>query len=254
MSRLGVSNRPVVVGALLGLVMAAPPVFAQTDIRLTVPTIKDARSRYQANPPSGNLTLFPKVEGTGLEEAKGYRITVTSAKDDLGNSLLPESPDAPKWADKPGGLELWTKLKSPARDASAVTLTGSLEVWFPSRDPASEVKVDNFYAKAGKPIVSKGLKDAQVEVTVIPRDKVNEGSVVLQGPTPGMNRIRSVRVVRADGTLMDVGSRGSQYDSETTMVEIAHSEPIPKDAGLVLTLMTEKAVVVIPLEMSIPLP
>ena len=254
MKPLGVLNGPVVVGALLGLVLAAPPAVAQEDLRLTVTTIKDARSRYGADAPSGSLTLFPKLEGTAVEGAKAFRITLTGAKDDAGTPLLPDSRKAPKWADKPAAMELWIELKSPAREASAVTLTGSLEAFVPSRDPAAQVKVEKFYAKAGKPIVSKELKDAKVEVTVIPRERVNDGSVVVVGPTPGMEKIRSLQVVRADGTVMEESSSGSRSDDESTLLEFGHSELIPPDASLVFTLMTEKAVVGVPFELSIPLP
>jgi hypothetical protein len=254
MNPLGVVNRSILVGALLGLVLAAPPLAAQDDIRVTFPTLKDARFRNGTNAPNGTLTLFTKLEGAGLEGAKAFRIKVTGAKDDAGRAIPPDSNDPPEWADSPNDSDLWVKLSCPVRDASAVTLTGTLEVWIPSRDPASEVKVEKLYAKAGKPIVSKGLKDAKVEVTVIPRDRVNEGSVVLQGRTPDMERVRSVKVVRADGTAMDRSSSGSRSDDESTMLEFSHSEAIPPDAGLVLTLLTEKAVVVLPFEQSIPLP
>ena len=254
MKPLGVLNRPVVVGALLGLVLAAPPAVALEDLRLTVPTIKDARSRFRTEVPSGSLTLFPKLEGSVVEGAKAFRITLTGAKDDAGNVLLIDSQKAPKWADKPSGMELWIELKSPAREASTLTLTGNLEAFVPSRDPAAEVKIEKFYAKAGKPIVSKELKDAKVEVTVIPRDRVNDGSVVVIGPTPGMEKIKSIQVVRADGTVMEVSSSGSRSDDESTLLEFGHNELIPPDASLVFTLMTEKAVVVVPFELSIPLP
>ena len=247
--------RPAVAGALVGLALAALPLAAQTDVRVVAPTIKDARSRYGTNDPSGSLTLFTKVEGAGIEGAKGFRITVTGAKDEAGNSLLPESPEKQDWADSPSWPGLWIKLKSPNREASTVTVTGTLEVYLPSRDPAAEVKVEKFYAKAGKPIVSTGLKDAKIELTVVPRERVNEGSVVLVGRTPDMERIRSIRVVKADGTELPTAGRSSQSDSESTMLQIGHSEAVPPDAGLVFTLLTEKSILAVPFELKdVPLP
>lgn len=254
MRPLGASNRPALAGALLGLVLAAPPAAAQGDLRVTFPTVKDSRHRLGATDPSGELVLFPRIDGTGIEGAKGYRIKVTGAKDDAGNPLLPDSDEPRKWAEKPDGMDLWLKLKLPPREASSVILSGTLEVWIPSRDPAADVKVQQFYAKAGKPIASPALRGAKIQVTVVPRERVNEGSVVLVGPSSDMKKILSVAVVRADGTPMEVSSTGSQADTGTTTTEIAHTEPIPPDASLVLTLMTEKAVLSVPFETSIPLP
>ena len=205
MNPLGAMNRPVVAGALLGiaLTLVAPSAAAQMDIRVTFPTVKDSRSRALDNAPSGDLILFTKLQGADLERAKGFRMTVTGAKDEAGNALAPSSSEAPEWEDTPNDPGLWVKRASPVREAASVTVTGTLEVYIPSLDPAAEVTVEKFYARAGKPIVSKGLKDAKVQVTVLPRDRVNEGSVVLVGPTPDMERVRSIQVVRADGTALD---------------------------------------------------
>ncbi|HYN40967.1 MAG TPA: hypothetical protein VE129_04255, partial [Thermoanaerobaculia bacterium] len=188
-------------GALLGFLFVAPEAAAQGDVRVAVSKVQDSRSRYQTNDASARLTLFPKLEGAVLAEVRVYRLTVTGAKDDLGNALAPDSTEPTKWTSKPDGMELWLKMEGPARGASTVTLSGKVEAWIPSRDPASEVKVESFYAKAGKPLAEPALKAAKVKLTVLPRDRVKEGSVVVVGPVADMGDLIGIAVLKADGTL-----------------------------------------------------
>jgi len=151
-------------------------------------------------------------------------------------------------------MELWLKLAGPARGASTVTLSGTVEAWIPSRDPASEVKVEKFTAKAGKPLAEPALKAAKVKLTVLPRDRVNEGSVVVVGPVADMDRLMTIAVLKADGSTMESSGRGTQSNDEEAMLEVAHGEAIPDDATLVLTFWTDKAVFSFPFETVIPLP
>jgi hypothetical protein len=245
---------PVLAGALLGFSLVAPEAAAQGDVRVAISKVQDSRSRFQTNDASARLTLFPKLEGAVITEARSYRLTVTGAKDDLGNALAPDSDKPTKWTGKPDGIDLWLKLAGPARGASTVTLTGTVEAWIPSRDPASEVKVEKFYSKAGKPLAEPGLKAAKVRLTVLPRDRVKEGSVVVVGPIADMENLIEIAVLKADGTLMEAAERGNQSNDEEAMMEVAHSEAIPADATLVLTFWTEKAVFSFPFETAIPLP
>jgi hypothetical protein len=245
---------PVLAGLLLGLASVAPEAAAQGDVRVAFSKIQDSRSRYQTNAASARLTLFPKIEGAGLAEARGYRLTVTGAKDDLGNVLAPDPGGPTKWATRPDGMELWLKLAGPVREASKVTLSGTLEAWIPSRDPASEVRVEKFYPKAGKPLAEPALKAAKLKLTVLPRDRVNEGSVVVVGSVADLDRLIEINVLKADGTLVENAGRGNQSNNEEAMMEVAHKEAIPDDATLVLTFWTDKAVFSFPFETTIPLP
>jgi hypothetical protein len=245
---------PVLAGALLGLSLVAPDAAAQDDVRVTFSKIQDSRSRYQTNDASARLTLMPKLEGAVLAEAKGFRLTVTGAKDDLGNALAPDSTEPTKWTSKPEGMDLWLKLAGPVREASTVTLSGTVEAWIPSRDPASEVKVEKFYAKAGKPLTEPALKAAKVKLTVLPRDRVKDGSVVVVGPVADMGNLIEIAVLKADGTLMEAAARSNQSNDEEAMMEVAHNEAIPADATLVLTFWTDKAVFSFPLETTVTLP
>lgn len=245
---------PVLAGALLGLSLVAPDAAAQGDVRVTISKVQDSRSRYQANDASARLTLFPKLEGAGLAEAKGFRLTAIGAKDDLGNPLAPDGDGSTKWTGKPDGMDLWLKLSGPARGASTVTLSGTVEAWIPSRDPASEVRIEKFWAKAGKPLAEPALKAAKRKLTVLPRDRVNEGSVVVVGPVADMEDLIEIAVLRADGTLVESTGRGNQSNDEEAMMEVGHGEAIPADATLVLTFWTDKAVFSFPFETNIPLP
>lgn len=255
MNPLGAPTGTAAARALLAVLLAASPLAAQQEIRVTLPAVGDARTRFKAETPWQQLSLHFQVEGAGLEEAKGFRITVTEAKDDTGSALTRASDKEPEWSDRPSGIDLWTNLTGVARAASTITVKGNLEVWIPSRDPLSEVKVGKIFAKAGKPNASKDLRDAKVTITFLPQERVNDGSVIYLGPSPDVARIHSARVVRADGGAIESNGRGEQSDGETTMVELGHGELIPPDAGIVFTLMTEKAVLVVPFELKdVPLP
>lgn len=241
-------------GALVGVAFAAPPAAAQGDVRVAFTKVQDSRSRYQAQDASARLTLFSKIEGASLEGARAYRLTVTSAKDDLGTVLAPDPGGPTKWADKPDGMEFWLKFSGPARGASSVTVAGTAEAWIPSRDPAAVVKVEKFYAKAGKPLAEPGLKALKARLTVLPRERVNEGSVIVVGPIADMDPLIEISVLRADGTKIDATGRGNQSDEREAMMEVGHGEAIPADATLVLTFWTDKAVVSFPFETTVPLP
>lgn len=252
---LGSMNRPVASGALLVLALAGTPLAAQVDVRVGVGTIKDARNRYGTQDPTGDLVLFTKLEGAGVETAKGFRMRITTAHDDAGHSLLPGTQEAPEWADSVNDPDLWIKLLGTARAASTVTVGGTLDVYLPSLDPGAEVKVDKVFSKAGKPIASQALADAKVEVLVIPQAQSGEGSVILVGGTEGMEKVRSIRVVRADGTEIPAPGRSSSSDGERIQISLSLSEPAPADAGIVFTILTAKSVVSVPFELKdIPLP
>lgn len=245
---------PVLAGALLGLSLVAPDAAAQGGVRVTISKVQDSRSRHAGNDASSRLTLFPKLEGAGLAEARGFRLTAIGAKDDLGNPLAPDEDGSTRWTGKPDGMELWLKLTGPARGASSVTLTGKVEAWVPSSDPASEVRIERFYAKAGKPLAEPALKAAKRKLTVVPRDRVNEGSVVVVGPVADMEDLIDIAVLRSDGTLVESSGRANQSNDEEAMMEVGFGEAIPADATLVLTFWTDEAVVSIPFETTVPLP
>jgi hypothetical protein len=120
---------------VVALAAPAPPLAAKETFRIVVDSVSDARTRTAGNDTSGRLTLMPRLDGEGLADAKAYRIRVTAATDDTGHDLLPEEPAAAPWEENPVGEGLWIQLASPARGATAVTVTGTIELWIPKRDP-----------------------------------------------------------------------------------------------------------------------
>ena len=250
MRQPGASYRPVAAGALLALLGAAPPLAAQVDVKVTVPTLQDSRTRIVGSDRSGGLVLFTKLEGAGVEQAKAFRIRVTGAKDDAGREIPVASDQEPDWADSTSDSDLWIKLKSPARDAASVTVTGRLEVFVPSNDPAALVKVENVFARGGKPLVSPALAAAQLEVAVAPPDTVSEGNFSFVSTAAGMERIKGVQVLKRDGTPVETSFSQSGSDGETAQFIYRLGEPAPPDAGVLFTVLTEKAVVSIPFELK----
>lgn len=130
-------RRASLAAAILALAALLPaPLAAQGTFRLVVDSVGETRERTASGDLSGRLTLMPKLEGEGLAEAKAFRIRVAAAKDDTGASLLPEEPVQTTWAEDAAGEGLWLRLASPARGASAVTVSGSVDLWLPKRDPS----------------------------------------------------------------------------------------------------------------------
>ncbi|MBK9375389.1 MAG: hypothetical protein IPN03_17105 [Holophagales bacterium] len=120
---------------LVALAAPGPPLAAEETFRIVVDSVSDARTRTAANDTSGRLTLMPRLDGEGLADAKAYRIRVTAAADDTGRDLLPEELATASWEENPAGEGLWIHLANPARGATAVTVTGTVDLWMPKRDP-----------------------------------------------------------------------------------------------------------------------
>jgi hypothetical protein len=118
----------------LVLTLAAPPLAAQGTFRIVVDSVAESRSRTASNDLAGRLTLMPKLEGEGLGEAKAFRIRVTAAQDDTGQSLLPEESAPAPWEESATAEGLWIRLASPARGAASVTVSGTVDLWVPKRD------------------------------------------------------------------------------------------------------------------------
>ncbi len=158
--------------AALGAVVflgAAQPVARQSKVKVVVADVTEQRISPDAS--QNQLTLTLRLEGAGLEEVKSARIRLKDARDSTGKSLLdPKS----SWAAvdgrsfDTGSLDL--HLESPARNASSIRISGTAELFVPGRDPNSLVKVPGFQAHPGKPVVSKGLAAARVEMTVLTKD------------------------------------------------------------------------------------
>lgn len=245
----------VLAAATLALVAAAPRLGAQGTFRLVVGTVTESRSRTASNETGGRLTLVPRLEGEGLGDARAFRIRVAAASDDTGRTLLPDEPAPPTWEENAAGPGLWLVLASPTRRASSVTVTGTLELWVPGRDPGAEVTLPRALARPGRPIVSPGLRGAGVALRLATREGASGPAVSLVGKTVDLEKVRRVRVLRADGT--EVPSTGVQRVSTggAGTLDLLLSEAPPADASLVLDLLTGKSVLEVPFELKdVPLP
>lgn len=233
------------------LALAASPTAAAETFRIVVDTVTESRERTAGNDVSGRLVLRPKLQGEGLEEAKAFRIRVAAASDDAGTSLLPDEPEPARWEESAAGPGLWIVLQSPVRSAAAVTVSGTVELWAPGRDPGAEVKVPKAPARGGKPLVAKGLADAGVAL----RLSVSGNSVGVSGKLADVDRVRKLRLLGADGSEIAVSGVQRGSDGASASLELLLAEPPPADATLVVGLLTKRSVLAVPFALKdVPLP
>jgi hypothetical protein len=293
--------RPGAIGALVVLCSAGSPLLAQTNVRIAVEEVND--DRYSAGPFSGALELKLKLSGDGMEGVQGVRILVKSARDDQGNPILPKETIGSDFESPDNSLAEKVTLKSPARKASSVFVSGTAELFAPKRDPNAVVTVENALAQMNKPLSSKGLKASKVEVSVLSKERwaeeqkkqkpsekdlaemraeakkqgasdkeieqalelakalseafggVPENGVILSGPGAGMELIQSVKILGPDGEEIHVSSTMKQGDQKTKTMILEPSKPVPPNASLRFTLLTEKARFTVPFELKdVPLP
>lgn len=247
-------SRTIAIGALLLLRATAAAALEQPDVRVVAGDVTDAR--FAGGHRAGGLSLTVKLRGDGMDGVEALRILPTEARDDLGNPLLPESEGAPAFRDLRGVRgEETIALRSPAREAASFLVSGRVELFIPGRDPGAVVKVAAALAHPGKPLASAGLKAAGISLVLLPRAGQPKEIVSLRGRTEDFDRIRSIRILRPDGKEIPVGSRGSLSDEGTTAMSLEAVEPVPGNAALVFTIVTEKACALVPFELKdIPLP
>jgi predicted pyridoxine 5'-phosphate oxidase superfamily flavin-nucleotide-binding protein len=150
----------------LGILLVALPLVGAEDVRIAAGTVEDQR---HSDARMGGLTIELKLTGGALSQVKALRAKVKSARDDLGANLLASAKDE-KLADfdefaldrRPGPS---LRLSSPSREASTIDVAGELELFLPSRDPDTTVRIDSFLGRADKPISVPAIKTARVEIT-----------------------------------------------------------------------------------------
>lgn len=259
--------------------------------------------RFTRGTGAGQLELKFKLSGDGMDGVEGVRIQVKAAHDDQENSILPKESRPGAFENPSSSLSQKATLLSPARRASSVYVSGTAELFAPKRDPSAIVTVPNAFKNLDKPLSSKGLKAAKVQVTVFSRDrwaeevkkeklddkavakiraeakkegisekeidamielskimseafgKVPENGVILNGPRAGMDLIHSVMILGPDGEEIHVEGSSGQSDEDTKTTILHPSKPVPPNASLRFSLLTNKARVVVPFELKeVPLP
>lgn len=236
--------------AALALAAAAARVDAQGAFRLVVDAVAESRHRSASNETGGRLTLQPKLDGEGLADARAFRLRLASAVDATGRDLLPEEPEPLRWEERPSGPGLWIVLASPARRAAFVTVSGTIELWIPSRDPGAELAIPRALARPGAALAAPGLRSAGLTLRLAPRGESSPTVVLLHGRSADVERVRSLRVLRADGTELSASGLQVTTAGEKGSLELLLAEPPPADATLVLGLLTKRSVAAVPFELK----
>ncbi len=183
-------------------------------------------------------------------------------------------------------------------------ISGTADLFVPGRDPNSVVKVPDFLARTGKPVTSKGLKAAKVDVTVLSKESYVEArkknrldekkiaairaeakergmkdeeigpliemakafdemgesdfpehGLYLQIPKAAEEKMQDLWLETPAGERIETGGSASRTDEETVLKQIDVKKALPKDAVLVVSLFTEKAIVSVPFDIKeVPLP
>lgn len=151
-------------GTLLGILFSiAAGVHAQNATQVELDEVVD--NRVTAGPWKGSLELRVNVKGAAADKASAARILVKDARDDRGTVLGNDSskPDFMSRQYNSGTLQF--AVGTPARNASSVKIKGTVELYVPTRDPASVVTIDKALSKLDTPLVSKPLQAAKIVLT-----------------------------------------------------------------------------------------
>ncbi len=200
--------RVVALGAIVVLAAAAPAA-GQSNVKVVLSDVVD--DRISEGMMSGGLVLMLNLEGEGLEGVKSARFRLKEAKDDTGKSLLDPKAKASDFTDRNvNGGNVQVTVENPPREAATVRVTGTAELFVPGRDPASVVKVPGFLARLDKPVQSKGLKAAKVDLTVLSKEKYVEERK--------KNRLdeKKIALIRAEAK-----ERGMKDEEVDALVEMA---------------------------------
>ena len=179
--------------------LALPGRAAGQDLRVTAGTIEDRRTTGKF---FGGLEIELKLTGDDLADAKAARVLLKKAVDESGRDLLPEKRGDEDFQKSSGssGPNLKVNLKNPARGAGAIKeVSGDVELYAPSRDPAATVVVERLTSRMDKPVASPALKAQKIAV-----------------------RLVSPNVYRADAK-----KREAEMDAEMEK----HKEEVKKEAG-----------------------
>lgn len=202
------ANRVAAIGLLLAL-GGALPAAGQSNVKVVLSEAVDERISDRMM--TGGLVLVLNLEGEGLDAVKSARFRVKEARVDTGQSLLDPKAKVPDFTDRNVNAgRVQVTLGSPPRDAAKVRVSGTAELFVPSRDPASVVKVPGFLSSLDKPVVSKGLKANGVEVTVLSKARYAEEQK--------KNRLdeKKIALIRAEGK-----ERGMKDEEIDALVEMA---------------------------------
>ena len=142
------------------------PLSAAEDVKVAPGTVEEQRF---SDSNFGGLTVELQLTGDAVKDVKAIRVKVKSARDDRGTNLYKPSKE-----EKPADFEDLSPnvrpgprfhLSTPPREAATIDVSGEVELFIPSRDPDTKVRVDGFLTRLDKPIATSGLKSAKAEIT-----------------------------------------------------------------------------------------
>jgi len=137
------------------------------DLRVSAGTIEDRRTTGKF---FGGLEIELKLTGDDLADARAARVMLTKALDESGRDLLREKKEDEDFRKSSGGgaPDLKISLKNPARGASAIKeISGEVQLFAPSRDPAATILIDRITSRMDKPIDSPALKSQQIAARLV---------------------------------------------------------------------------------------
>jgi hypothetical protein len=199
--------------------------FAAEDVKVAAGTIEDQR---YSDSRMGGLTIELKLTGDSVKDVKALRTKIKSAKDDRGMNLAKpgkeeKTADFDEFsADRRPGPSL--RLASPARDASTIDVAAEVELFIPSRDPETKLRVDSFLSRLDKPVTSAALKSAKAEITPLSAaayksrqaaSKPKKEDVIAEGKKQGLSEAdinQALALVEAFSAI------GGEEPSETSVL------------------------------------
>lgn len=170
-SQSGSTKHPVrcrVLVILIAISAIALSPASSAQVRVLPTEIKDDRAPSSS---FAGLEIELKVFGDILSDAKAIRLSINTAVDETGKSIVKDDESPTTFNELSESdqnvAKVALKLKNPARQAMTIKeITGSFEFFVPSKDPASSVTVTNIPNLAGSPLNSPALKAAGIEVTL----------------------------------------------------------------------------------------
>lgn len=271
---------PLVLLALVAALLVAPAAAAPAEKNGLAVTAGEVTDRRRNDNTFAGLEVELKLTGEGSVGARGARALVERAVDDTGRNLVKEKSgdvDFEKSSgDGPPALKV--ELRNPARRAKVVReISGQVEIFSPSRDPAAQAIVPRFGSQMDRPVAAPALKASGAQVTVVSRKTyetekkkdaetrkkeaegagiagamanafgglfeglfgdIGENDVLVKVDDPG-KKVFAIDVLDPKGSAVE--GMGSMRVSSFWILKFA--EKVPPDAGLRIYLMTPKAMV-----------
>jgi hypothetical protein len=151
---------------------AVVPALAQTGIGVEVVELED--NRVNAGMFSGRLEVRLNLTGADLEKIDSSRLVVKQARDDKGNDLWEDREQADFQGREYNMGQVTVSLKTPPRSAKSVSISGTAELFVPSKDPNAIVKIPKALSKLDKPLDAKALKAEKISITLLSPKKYEE--------------------------------------------------------------------------------